>query len=393
MEVIHMYLVGIDISKYKHNCFIATETGVPIKEFIFDNNYEGFKLFHQMLSTLDQDQEIRIGLESTGHYGTNLKQFVVASGYTYLEFNPYLTHQFSKAMSLRRTKTDKVDAKTISNMLGSVDYKTLHTQFYHINELKQLVRDRDDILTNRSKTVVKLTNLLDIIFPEFKPFFNHRLGTIALFTLKKYKSPARISKLIAKDYECLRSASKGRLTYPKFSRLKSLAKDTIGVQSEIYNKRMLALIRDYEHFNQSLDEIDQEILQLFSEAKTKLRTIPGLGIIQAATIYAEIGDIHLFSNPEKLIAFVGFDVSISQSGMSEHRGRIVKRGSPLLRKAIWTYALPSLRFIPTLNDYYHKKKAEGKHHKVALTHVCRKLIRMIHHIEYNQIDFDIKNFK
>lgn len=393
MEVIEMYLVGIDISKYKHNCFVATDSGVPLKEFVFENNIDGFKLFHKALSELKQDQEIRIGLESTGHYGTNLKQFIVASGYTYLEFNPYLTHQFSKAMSLRRTKTDKVDAKTISNMLGSVDYKTLHTQFYHINDLKQLVRDRDDILTNRSKTLVKLTNLLDIIFPEFKPFFNNKLGATAFFILKKYKSPTRISKLTMRDFDELKSKSMGKLTYPKFSRLKSLAKDTVGVQSDIYNKRTQALIKDYEYFDQSLDEIDQEIIHLFKETKTLLTTIPGLGIIQAATIYAEIGDIHLFSNPQKLIAYVGFDVSINQSGISEYHGKIVKRGSPLLRKAIWTYALPSLRFIPALNDYYHKKKAEGKHHKVALTHVCRKLIRMIYHIEYNHIVFDNKEIK
>lgn len=388
-----MYLVGIDISKYKHNCFIATGSGVPLKEFVFENNFEGFKLFHQVLSELDQGQEIRTGLESTGHYGTNLKQFIVASGYTYLELNPYLTHQFSKAMSLRKTKTDRVDAKTISNMLGSVDYKTLHTQFYHINELKQLTRDRDDIITNRSKALVKLTNLLDIIFPEYKPFFNHSLGATALFVLKKYQSPTRISKLTMKDFDDLRSKSKGKLTYPKFSRLKLLAKETIGVPSEVYQKRMLTLIEDYEYFDQSLDEMDRNIIHLFKEATTKLTTIPGLGIIQAATIYAEIGDIHLFSNPQKLVAYVGFDVSISQSGMSEHHGKIVKRGSPLLRKAIWTYALPSLRFIPQLNDYYHKKKAEGKHHKVALTHVCRKLIRIIYHIEYNQVDFDDKDIK
>jgi len=393
MEVIQMYLVGIDISKYKHNCFIATKTGVQLKEFVFENNLEGFKMFHQSLFELDQSQEIRIGLESTGHYGTNLKQFITASGYTYLEFNPYLTHQFSKAMSLRKTKTDKVDAKTISNMLGSVDYKTLHTQFYHNNELKQLVRDHDDILTNRSKTLVKLTNLLDISYPEFKPFFNNRLGSTAFFILKKYKSAQRISKLAMKDYEVLKSKSKGKFTYSKFSRLKSLAKDTIGVQSEIYVKRIQMLIRDYEYFDQSLEGLDQEIINLFGEVKTKLTSIPGLGIIQAATIYAEIGDIHLFSNPQKLIAYVGFDVSISQSGMSEHYGKIVKRGSPLLRKSIWTYALPSLRFIPVLHDYYHTKKSEGKHHKVALTHVCRKLIRMIYHIKYNQIDFDDKEIK
>src|SRR5690554_2144227 len=200
-----MYLVGIDISKYKHNCFIATETGVALKEFVFENNQAGFKLFLQVLSELKQDQEIRIGLESTGHYGTNLKQFIVASGYTYLEFNPYLTHMFAKALSLRKTKTDKVDAKTISNMLGSVDYKTLHTRFYHINELKQLVRYRHSQMVNRSKTLIELTNILDRIFPEYKPFFNERLTSSAMFILKKFKSRTRISKLSTKNYESIRS--------------------------------------------------------------------------------------------------------------------------------------------------------------------------------------------
>ena len=383
-----MYLVGIDISKYKHNCFIATEAGVALKEFSFENNLSGFKLFHESLNHLDRTQDISIGLESTGHYGTNLKQFIAASGYTYLAFNPYLTHQFTKAMSLRRTKTDKVDARTISSMLGSVDYKTLHTRFYHINELKQLVRDRDDILMNRSKTLVKLTNVLDIVFPEFKPFFNKRFGTTARFILRKYKTAMKISTLTMKDYDSLRIKSKGKFTYARFSHLRLLAKDTVGVQSPVYADRVLSLLKDYDYFDHSLGHIDQAIIQLFSNVETKLTSIPGLGIIQAATIYAEIGDIHRFSNPQKLIAFSGFDTSINQSGISEHHGKLVKHGSPLLRKTIWVYALPALKFIPVFHDYYRKKRQEGKIHKVALTHVSRKLIRMIYHIEYHHIDFN-----
>lgn len=393
MEVIEMYLVGIDISKYKHNCFIATETGVTLKEFVFENNQAGFKSFHQVLQELKPDSEIRIGLESTGHYGTNLKQFIVTSGYTYLEFNPYLTHQFSKARSFRRAKTDKFDAKTISNMLGTVDYKTLHTQFYHINELKQLVRDRDDILTNRSKTLVKLTNLLDLTFPEFKPLFNHELGVTARFILRKYQTATAIAKLTMKDFEGLKSISKGRLTYPKFSKLKMIAKDTIGSQSSIYTKRIQMLLNDYDYFDESLSEIDEEITNLFSASESKLKSIPGLGMIQAATIYAEIGNIQLFSSSKKLIAYAGFDVSINQSGMSEYHGKLVKHGSPLLRKAIWTYALPALKFIPSIHDYYQMKKSQGKHHKVALTHVCRKLIRMIYFIEFNRVDYDDTKIK
>ena len=93
------------------------------------------------------------------------------------------------------------------------------------------------------------------------------------------------------------------------------------------------------------------------------------------------------------MAYVGFDVSISQSDISEHHEKIVKRGSVILRRSIWTYLRPSIRFILALNDYYHKKKSEGKHHKVALTHVYRKFIRIICHIECNQIDFDNRKIK
>ena len=224
-----MYLIGIDISKYKHDCFIATEAGIFLKAFRFDNNRLGFDLFLE--TSLDQSQEIRIGLESTGHYGSNLKQFICTSGYTYLEFNPYLTHMFSKALSLRKTKTDKVDAKTISSMLGSVDYKTLHTRFYHINELKQLVRYRQVQMTNRSKTLIEITNILDRTFPEYKPFFNERLAGTAIFMLKKFKTRARVSKLTMKDYEAIRSYSKGKISYVRVQKLKALALSSVGYET------------------------------------------------------------------------------------------------------------------------------------------------------------------
>lgn len=380
--------MGIDVSKYKHNGFIATEGGVRVSEFVFQNNQEGFQAFLKQLLALDPNQEIRIGLESTGHYGINLKQFIVASGYTYLEFNPYRTHQFSQAMSLRRTKTDKVDARVISNLLGIVDYKTLQSSFYHINELKQLVRDRDDIMTNRSKALVRLTNLIDIAFPEYKPFFRNHWGVTALFILKKYHSSVRIAKLTTRDFEQIKAKSKGWITYPRFNNLRSLAANTVGVRSEIYDQRIERLILDYEYFDAALQEIETKIKHLFDQAPSKLLSLPRIGPVMAATIYAEIEDIHRFSTPSKLIAYAGFDVSIYQSGTEEHHGKMVKHGPPLLRKALWLYAFQALKSIPEFHDYYLLKKQQGKVHQVALAAVCRKLIRIIHHIETNHESFD-----
>jgi len=110
-----MYLVGIDISKYKHDCFIATETGCVIqKNLSFLNSKEGFNQLKKLLQSLDSSQVMRIGLEATGHYGFNLKMFLEKNGFSFMEFNPLLTHKFSQAQSLRKTKTDSLDAKSIA---------------------------------------------------------------------------------------------------------------------------------------------------------------------------------------------------------------------------------------------------------------------------------------
>ncbi|PKK96382.1 MAG: IS110 family transposase [Tenericutes bacterium HGW-Tenericutes-3] len=390
---VFMYLIGIDISKYKHDCFIATEAGESIKAFSFENNRLGFDLFLKTLKSLDQSKEIRIGLESTGHYGANLKQFITTSGYTYLEFNPYLTHMFSKALSLRKTKTDKVDAKTISSMLGSVDYKTLHTRFYHINELKQLVRYRHIQMVNRSKTLIEMTNILDRIFPEFKPSFNERLAGTAIFILRKFKSVARISKLSNKDYEAIRSYSKGRLSYAKVQKLKSLASSSVGYETKSDLLLLKHSIKHYEDLTQVIDSIEQEIISIMEQMDQILTTIPGITLISAAIIIAELGDFKNFTNPAQIVSFSGLDTSVNQSGMMETRGHLVKRGSGLLRMTFWQITFTNLRLNPKLYDYYLKKRAEGKHHKVAMVHCARKLIRTIYYLGVNQLAFDYSQFK
>ena len=231
MEVIIMYLIGIDIAKYNHQCFIATEAGEVINEFSFDNNNQGLNELLKSLKSLDQSQQIKIGLEATGHYGNTLKQFISANGYTFAEFNPYLAKQFFKSTTIRKTKTDKVDARLLSSMLASVDYKALHTKYYHINELKALTRARDSLISDRSNYLVQITNALDIVFPEFKAFFNGRLGKAALFILNKHNSLEKISKMNRSHYDKIQRLARRGMTYNKFLQLKELAKNSIGINS------------------------------------------------------------------------------------------------------------------------------------------------------------------
>ncbi len=388
-----MFHVGIDISKFKHDCFIATNAGDKIGSFTFTNDHDGFQTLKSELESLGKQNQIKIGFESTGHYGINLKSFLSKLGYTYLEFNPQLTNKFSKATSLRKAKTDKIDAKLIASMLGHFDYKSLHTSFYHENDLKELVRLRDKYLESRSKELVNLTNALDKVFPEFKPFFNNTFGKTPMYILKRYKTKEKIANLNNSHYETLRKMSMGKFNYPKFSKLRHLAKTSVGVSSEVYEIMIPMIIDNYYHFNNLIEQLDQQITTLYNKTRSLIHTIPGIGIITAASIYAEIGNINRFNNAGQLTAYAGLDVSVNQSGLKEHRGKIVRRGSPLLRKKLFNYSFISLRFIPQFHDYYHKKKSLGKHHKVVLIHLCRKILRMIFHIESNKIPFDINKVK
>jgi len=383
-----MYLVGIDIAKYNHQCFIATTHGEVINEFSFDNNSDGFKLLLKHLSALDQSLEIKIGLDATGHYGNTLKQLLSANGYTFVEFNPYLAKQFFKSTTIRKTKTDKVDARLLSSMLASVDYKTLHTKYYHTNELKSLTRTRNSLIETRSNTLVQITNALDIVFPEFKAHFSTRLGLTALYILKKYKTPEKISKLTKNQFQTISNKSMGKFTYPKFLKLKDLAKNTIGIKSNSITTVMIIHIDLFHSINTNIEILENEIKKIMILTNCKMITIPGISLMSAATIFGEVMDFNNFSNPAKLIAFSGFDIAIYQSGESLSYGKLVKRGSSLLRKTIWNLVLGSIRLIPEITEYYHKKRAEGKHRNVIFSAISRKLLRIIYHLETNNVSYD-----
>jgi transposase len=248
-------------------------------------------------------------------------------------------------------------------------------------------------MTARSKLLIELTNILDNIFPEFKPFFKERLPGTALFILKKFKSRSRISKFQTKDYDSIRRFSIGKFSYVRFQKLKQLAKDSIGYETQSDLFLLKEAIKSYEYLYILIQSIEEKIEIYMKDIPQTLTSMPGVSTISAAIIIAELGDFKNFTNPAQIISFAGLDTSVSQSGMMETRGHLVKRGSGLLRMTFWQITFASLRLNPVLYDYYLKKRAEGKHHKVAMVHCTRKLIRTIYYLGVNQIPFDQSFFR
>lgn len=387
-----MYFVGIDISKYKHDCFITTETGTVITQNLsFQNNKDGFDKLLNLLKSLDNTQEIRIGFEATGHYHFNLMLFLEENDFSFMEFNASLVKKFILTTTLRKTKTDKKDAISITKYLISVDYKPYPKQFYHKYALKSLTRRREAFVHQRSYFKVELTNILDIIFPEFKPFFNNSFSVTSLFILSTYKSAEAIANM--NDYDSIRKVSRGKFSYSKFLKLKEIANNTIGLNSDIYTFQLESILSLIDTMDKQISLVEDKITEIVNLLNPRCLSIKGIGTILCASIVAEFGDFNRFKSADACLAFAGLEPSTIQSGCSEYNGKMVKHGSSHLRAAIMNAADYVFMHEPIFTTYYYKKRNEGKAHRVALSHVAKKLVRVIYKIETSDIPFERSKLK
>lgn len=382
-----MYYIGIDISKFKHDCAVIDDVGEVITpSWSFANDHEGFSQLKVLLDSLGT--ETRIGLESTGHYGTNLKLFLESIGFSFMEFNPLLINRFVKSKSLRKTKSDSIDCMMIARYLMTVEYKPYPSLLYHTEKLKSLTRFRDSLVRQRSRHLVELTNILDKVFPEFKPFFGGRFSVTALHILSNYSSPEKISNMNSKSYEALRKLSRGRFSTVDFAKLKQLAKNTVGSTEDYLLQEMQIVLELYSKLDSMIDETERSIKECVSVMNPPMLTVPGIGIESAAAMLAEFGDFSKFDNPSQMLSFAGIEPGYFQSGTSETTGKMVKHGSSYLRYTLMNCAQTVVNYEPTFAMFYAKKRAEGKPHRVALSHVVKKLLRVIYTLQTKNLAYD-----
>lgn len=383
------YYVGIDIAKFKHDCFIADDNGCVVRDsFSFKNNKDGFEVLIAILKELKLKGQIKIGFESTGHYHFNLKLFLEANGFDYVEVNPLLVHKFVSNQSLRRTKTDKKDAKMIVKYLMTIDYKPYVNSFYHINNLKSLCRLRETLITNRTRFLNQITCYLDQIFPEFKPLFDNGLNKSAFYLLTHYTTPKKMSKLDSNKYSKMKSEIKHPISYQKICQIKEAASKTVGYTNEALEFALKTSLNTYLLIDDQIEQLESKIEEVYLSLDYRIHTIRGIGILTAAGIASEIGNFDKFTTRNQLLAFAGLEPSKNDSGEHNGNGKMVKHGSSYLRKYLMNVAETFYVHNPSISDFYWKKRNEGKEHRVALSHVARKLVNTIFALEKQKIDFD-----
>ena len=379
-----MIYIGIDVAKDKHDCFITnSDSEVLFKAFTIFNNLDGFNDLYQKIESV-MDDVTKVGLEATGHYSYNLLGYLIDKGLPTYVINPLHTNLYRKSLSLRQTKTDKVDARTIASMLMSdVNLKSYSDISYHNEELKSLTRYRFDKVKERAKLKSSVSRLVCILFPELEKLVPtlHMASVYAMlseFPGAKQVADAHLTRLT----NLLSESSKGRYGKETAIAFRNAARTSIGSNMPAKSLELKHTIKLIRELTSDIDEIEHEIKLIMDEINSPILSIPGINYRMGAMIIAEIGDFNRFDSPDKILAYAGLSPSTYQSGQLDGAySHMEKRGSRYLRYALYNAAKYVCHWDPTFAEYLAKKRAEGKHYNVAISHAVKKLVRVIYHLE------------
>lgn len=381
-----MVFVGIDVAKDKHDCFITDSEGeVLFKPFAIENNLDGFEsLFNKIRSVSDDPDKVKVGLEATGHYSYNLLGFLLDKGLPTYVINPLHANLYRKSLSLRKTKTDKVDARTIASMLMSdVSLKSYSDTSYHNEELKSLTRYRFDKVNERAKLKTSVSRLVCILFPELEKFVPSLHMPSVYAMLSEFPSARDIAAAhLTRLTNILSDASRGRYGKDTAVMFRNAARSSIGSYMPAKVMELRHTIRLILELSSEIDEVEAEIKSIMDDLGSPILTIPGISYSMGAMIIAEIGDFSRFDSPDRILAYAGMSPSIYQSGQLDNcYAHMEKRGSRYLRYALYNAAKYVCLWDCSFRTYLDKKRSEGKHYYVALSHAARKLIRTIYAME------------
>lgn len=380
-----MYYCGIDIAKYKHEATVIDEAGTALLDSIsFTNSTEGCEKLLALFDRLSIPKEnLLIGMEATGHYWLSVYGYLLEHGFEIKVINPIQSEAFRK-MYIRQTKNDRKDSFIIAQIMRFGQFSVTNLSEETIVALRQLSCYRLALVDACGDCKRRVIALLDQVFPEYDALFSDTFGVASKEVLSQHPTPEDLLSVpTRKRSHLLEKASHGRLGKEKAEQLKAAAANSFGVSfaKDAFAFQIRQLIEQLEFLEGQIAELEGQISSLLKQTGSYITTIPGIWDTLGAIILSEIGDIHRFDAPNKLVAFAGLDVRVTQSGeFTGTRQKISKRGSPYLRRAIWLAASRTAFCDPILSEYYRSLRARGKHHLTAIGAVSRKLCNIIYTI-------------
>ena len=388
-----MFLVGIDIGKFKHSfCLVDKETGeIVIEPMFFENNKGGFDILLSSIKKISKNN-LLIGMEDTGHYPLNLLKFLLDKQYQVALINPIATN-LTRKMQGCITKNDKLDTLTICDVLSSnqrmKSFRITKLNRFDLYEQKQLTREHHNLKESLNQYSNRLQKCIDIVFPEFNSLFKSKYGVVYMNVLREFGSADAIAHTDIRTLRKCFDIGRGMRISLTPEKLKEAAKNSIGFPSLSEVLQIKHLVAQIELLNEQIAEIDKKIEEFSVNNNSPILSIPGISHFSGTSILAELGDIGNYSKPSQIIKYAGVaPLTYESSQFTAQHTAITKKGSKYLRKTLYQIITPVIQHNPVFKEFYQLKISQGKGHRCAQGHCVRKLMRVIYHLLSTNTQFN-----
>ena len=374
--------VGIDIAKDKSSACGIEEGGRSLFELTFTMDGAGFAaLLKAIEANGGSTGNVVAAMESTACYHINLYSFLSAKGIEAVIINPLLIANYAK-LSLRKTKTDKKDAKTIAQfILAHKDSVTQLAISQDMQDMRDMARERESLCHQISAAKVEIQRVLQTTFPELAAMTNP-LTKVMLHFIQRFPSARLVSiakpRVIEKTLKEKPCSCRLRFT-PKD--LIEAARTSIATVSPAKELILSGKIETLVHLQKRRDELTKALTKYCESTIVEdlriVTSISGINNIMATALLAEIGQIGNYLSHKHLIAFAGIDPTVYQSGKYEGASRISKRGNRHLRRVIWLMTISVIHHNSVFKSYFLKRRNDGQPFKKAVFATAHKLMRVI----------------
>ncbi len=375
-----MFYLGIDIGKFHHAAALINQQGKVIATLpSFPNTRSGFQQLLELIRAhLPQQEQLRVGMEATGPYWIPLAEWLKAQGWTPVILNPIQTASL-RNYGIRGSKTDNIDSVLIANTLRMEGEQPQRCSPKLSEELRHFTRLRADMVKDRTRIGLRVTSILDRLFPELLSSFSKTLSPSCLALLSAAPTPRKLLALGEEKLTALlRRVSGGNLKATRAQEIMDKVVHSVGIPSQAMEESLALLLEQIDLINAHIKVVDRRITELYEQAGVYFTTIGGVGTLSAATILAEFGTITKFTHPEQMVAFAGIDPKVRNSGKHQGQVHISKRGPRYLRRALYLACQGVVRNDDYFHSIYQRYRDKGKSYKEAIIAVMNRFIHVLY---------------
>ena len=393
-------IIGIDVGKYNQFARFVDYQGNELgRKIVFKRDKEGLNTLIAnsiLLRHRYQKEKVLVAMEPTGIYWKNIYEPLPNMDKA---IEPVLVDVNDvnnvKNLYFNGQKTDTIDSLAISLTAIVKGYKVKRKLTYEQEELKKATSIRESLIKESVKLKNMITGMLDEFFPEYNKVYKGYFCKSSLILLQQVMCPEDVCNIDTDTlYTNIKNISNTCISKKKLLLLKEVAKESIGCKPTAFDKlmfknRLNMLIGTLK----TLKDIEEEIIKSTKDniLIQRMAKIKGIGVISAANIISEIGDVNNFTSPKQIIAYAGLNLKIKESGIHKGKTRISKHGNAKLRAYLYRVILPLVKQNEDFKSYhrYLKSRKENPLKPLqSLVVLMCKLLKIIFGMNINNADYN-----